>query len=216
MKDFSKYLAEFLGTFFLGLIVALSVVGNYPVATPVLAGFTLLVFVYTIGRISGSNINPAVSIGLQTRGVEHLKHTIIYILSQVVAAFVVINVLHYLKVEINASEIYGKNVFLAETLGTLLFGFGIMSVVRKKVDDDMAGIVIGGSLFLGITVAALIGSAGALNPAVALVLGLTTWEYMLAPIFGMFLGMGLYDFLIQEKVVHPEVAKEVKKQLQNK
>jgi glycerol uptake facilitator-like aquaporin len=53
----NKYLAEFIGTFFLVLVVGLT--GN-----PVAIGLTLALMVYTFASTSGSNFNPAVSFGL--------------------------------------------------------------------------------------------------------------------------------------------------------
>jgi aquaporin Z len=52
-------LAELVGTFFLTL-VALTV---GPPVTAYAVGLTLLVFVYTIGGLSGCHINPAVCSG---------------------------------------------------------------------------------------------------------------------------------------------------------
>ena len=212
MKDIYKYLAEFMGTFFLAMIVAFSVAGTFPVATPVLAGLTLLFFVYTIGKISGSNINPAVSLGLLTRGSLKFSTALIYILVQWIAAVVVVRFMDMQGISLDSDSLAGTNVLLAEALGTAVFGFGIMAVVRGQVDEKMNGLVIGTSLFIGITVAALVGSAGALNPAVAYALGLVTWEYMLGPVLGMAVGMFLYDLFNGEKLVPEELSKEVKKQ----
>jgi glycerol uptake facilitator-like aquaporin len=53
-----KNIAEFLGTFTLALVVGLSLSMNFPVVTPILAALVLGTFVYTVGHISGTNINP--------------------------------------------------------------------------------------------------------------------------------------------------------------
>jgi hypothetical protein len=60
----------------------------------------------------------------------------------------------------------------------------------------MSGIVIGGSLLLGITLAAGLGSAGIVNPAVALALGSLNLSYALGSIAGAMLGFNFYKYLI--------------------
>lgn len=63
-----RYGVEFVGTFFLVLVVGLSVVPavagmNAPTAdhmAPLAIGFTLMVMVYAGGHISGGHYNPAV------------------------------------------------------------------------------------------------------------------------------------------------------------
>jgi len=212
MKDLTKYIAEFIGTFVLAAVVVLSVAGEFPVSTPVLAAITLLIFVYTIGAISGSHINPAVTVGLLVRHKIKWQEALGYILVQLVAGTFAMYFAKSLGAEIDSETIFGTNVILAEMLGAAVFGFGIMSVVRKKVDDEMSGIVIGGSLFLGIAIAVLAGSAGVLNPAVALAFGLTSWQYLLPPVIGMVLGMVVYDFLIGEKLMNLKITLVDKKE----
>ncbi|MFM8789227.1 MAG: aquaporin, partial [Chthoniobacterales bacterium] len=55
-----NYLVEFIGTFFLFLVISLSTrVVEAPLLAPVAIGFGLAVMVYAGGRISGAHYNPA-------------------------------------------------------------------------------------------------------------------------------------------------------------
>ena len=66
LKTLKPFVAEFFGTFILSLVVMLSVMAGsqFPIATSFLAAITLGIFVYSIGHISGSHLNPAVTIAL--------------------------------------------------------------------------------------------------------------------------------------------------------
>jgi len=57
------------------------------------------------------------------------------------------------------------SVGASEALGAMIFLFGIAAVVLGRVPESMSGIVIGGSLMLGVLWAAQT-SNGVLNPAV--------------------------------------------------
>ena len=89
------------------------------------------------------------------------------------------------------------SVFLAELVGTAIFTFGIASVVYGKVDGAASGLVIGGSLLLGITLAVALGSGGILNPAVGIALGSTSLSYIIGSIAGAMIGMNAYQRLVR-------------------
>lgn len=190
-----KYLAEALGTFALTLVVGLSLAMPFPVATPVLAGLTLGLFVYTIGHLSGSHINPAVTIGLWSIKKISSGQAVMYIIFQAAGAFVAgLLVTSFAPaVQITVSGVLAIGV--AEALGTFFFTFGIASVVYGKVSDVASGLVIGGSLLLGITVAVTLASNGILNPAVAMGIGSFNVMYLLGPIVGSVAGMHAYKYL---------------------
>src|SRR5438128_577844 len=78
----NKYIAEFLGTFVLALAVGLSLAGKFPVPTPVVAALTLGVSVYTFGAISGTHINPAITVGLLAIGKIPLLEAAGYLAAQ--------------------------------------------------------------------------------------------------------------------------------------
>lgn len=192
-----KYIAEALGTFALTLVVGLAISGfvDFPVATPILAALTLGIFVYTLGHVSGTHINPAVTIGAWSIKKISTNDAMIYILFQVIggaAAFLV------LSGTLGIPRAIGENswmVALSEALGTFFFTFGIASVIYEKVPSVMSGIIIGGSLLLGITVAGTMGSNAILNPALAFGVGSFSLTYLLAPIVGSVLGMQAYKYL---------------------
>lgn len=185
------YLAELLGTFGLTLAVALSLASGSTVATPVVAALTLGLFVYTLGPISGAHLNPAVTIGLwSVRQIEPTKAAG-YILAQLVGAglaFILARAMAPAAVlVVNNSLLVG----LAELIGAFFFVFGIAAVVSGKVPSSLSGVVVGGSLLLGITLASIT-SNGVLNPAVALGIGSFNVMYLLGPILGAVLGAAAF------------------------
>lgn len=195
----NKYIAEFIGTFTLSFVVlaAVAATSPLPVAIPVLAGLTLGLFVYTIGSISGSHINPAVTIGLWSIKKIESKDAGIYIVAQIFGAAVAIAMAQLLAIGLPeaASTTFEINAFIAEALGAFFFAFGIAAVVYGKVAADMSGVVVGGSLLLGVLIASLGGASGILNPAVAFALNSVTAVYFLAPVVGAVLGFQVYRLL---------------------
>ncbi len=186
-----KYIAELIGTFTLSFLVFLSVSGNFMIPTPVLAALCLTMFVYTIGSISGAHLNPAVTIGLFSIKKIKLDEALKYIIFQFLGALLAIFVLKQLSITIVSPVAGGYKEFFAELLGMTVFTFGIASVVYDKAP----GVIVGGSLLLGISLAALIGSAGILNPAVALVLQAFHPTYIGGQIIGSLIGFSFYRWL---------------------
>jgi glycerol uptake facilitator-like aquaporin len=193
-----KYIAEALGTGALTLAVGLSLKVASPFATPVLAALVLGLFVYSIGHISGTHLNPAVTIGAWTLGKIKGNDVIMYIVSQCVGAGLA---LFIISSTVGMAVLTVSNswpVALAELLGTFFFTFGIASVIYEKTPRDASGVVIGGSLFLGIAIAAFLGSNGILNPALAFGTGSLNIAYILGPIIGSIFGMQAYKYLANE------------------
>ena len=191
-----RYLAEFLGTFGLTLAVLISLKSLFPaVPTAITAALTLGLFVYTIGHISGTHLNPAITLAIASLRKISFKDGAIYILAQFLgggAAFLFV------------SQFFGGipplpvantlNVGMAELVGTFFFAFGVAAVVYERVSSGFNGLVVGGSLLLGILVAAA-GSNGILNPAVAFGVGSLSWMYMFSPILGAIFGMWVFRML---------------------
>jgi len=194
-----KMFAEFIGTATLSLAVLLSVtVVDSVLITPVLAALVLGLFVYSIGSVSGCHINPAVTLGLWSITKISTPDAVSYIIAQCLGALAAFGIV--------AATIGGVSlglatedggIFLAELIGTALFTFGIASVVFGSVRDAASGLVIGGSLLLGITLAVGLGSGGILNPAVGIALGSSSLSYIAGAVFGSVLGMQVYRALIK-------------------
>lgn len=197
-----KYLAEFIGTFTLSFIVLIAVAStkNLPMAVPLIAALTLGLFVYSIGPISGCHINPAVTLAQLSVKKISLKDAVGYIGAQFLGALAAIFVAGlFLIARPAAVAAFDGKIFMAEMLGAFFFNFGIASVVYGKAKEQMSGLVVGGSLLLGVLVASLSGAAGILNPAVALALNSATTVYVFAPIVGAILGFWVYRFVAEGK-----------------
>lgn len=191
-----KYIAEGVGTGILTLAVGLSLAGVFPVSTPILAALTLCLFVYTLGHVSGTHINPAVTVGLWSLGKIKFNEAAKYVLAQCLGAGTVWVLLPSLVTEVGRVPVHQTfGTGFAELIGAAVFTFGIASVVYGKVQPLMSGLVIGGSLLLGVAIAALLGSNGVLNPAVAFGISSFNIMYMLGPVVGSVLGMQLYRYL---------------------
>lgn len=195
--EIKKCVAEATGTMVLTLVVIIALAGKFSVATPILAGVTLALFVYTISHISGAHINPAVTIGAWSIKKISNKDAISYIISQFFGAAIAIIIATACKIEFAKMDLANTSILVgfAELLGTTLFTFGIASVIYGKVSKDFSGVVIGASLFLGIAISALLGASGILNPAVAFGVKSFGIMYVLGPIIGSVLGMQAYKYL---------------------
>jgi glycerol uptake facilitator-like aquaporin len=183
--NFKALAAELIGTFGLSLAVLVSINSpGFPVGTPVIAGLTLGLFVYTIGPISGCHINPAVTLALAAIRKVDLKTAGSYIVAQLLGAGLAMGV-GSLLFAAPESLVWANSasVGASEALGAMVFLFGIAAVVLGRVPESMSGLVIGGSLMLGVLWAAQT-SNGVLNPAVAFSLGSMSLAYVWGPILG--------------------------------
>lgn len=197
-----KYVAEFIGTFALAFVVTLAVIGQFSIATPILAAVTVGLFVYSIGHVSGTHINPAITIGLWSIKKISWRDAIAYIAAQLAGAFVALliaKIFNPIAGTAFATVAPTMKEWLliggAELIGTFFFAFGVASAVFGKVDGKVSGVMVGGSLFIGIVIASLAGSLGLLNPAVALAIGTFKWSFIIGPIIGSVLGMQAYKYL---------------------
>lgn len=166
-----KYLAEFLGTFWLVfggcgsamLSAAFPAVGIGLLGVSLAFGLTVLSMAYAVGSVSGAHLNPAVSIGLWAGGRLDADQLPGYIISQIAGGLLGAATL-FVIVTGNGSSIadfaangYGTHypggynmvsAFVTELTLTFFFLLIILGATRVEAPSGFAGIAIGLALTL--------------------------------------------------------------------
>jgi aquaporin Z len=194
------------------------------VATALAFGLTLLGLVYMIGPISGSHVNPAVTLGALLTGriaiVEAAGYWIAQFAGGIIGALVLWGTL-------SSSPFYSRSVtglgtdgwgkasmihiglggaFATEVILTAIFVFVVLRVTSATANAATAAIAIG----LTLTVVHLAGipiTGTSVNPArslgPALIVGGTAlsqvWLFIVAPLIGGVLAAGLHRLLYREE-----------------
>jgi len=207
-----KYITEFIGTFFLVLVVALT--GN-----PAAIGVTLMVMIFAGAHISGAHYNPAVTLAVLIRGKVSPQDAIIYMVVQVMAAIVAALLAKWYMGDMGAAtmDLSGRVVkaFLGELIGTFALAYVVLNVATSKgtTGNSFYGLAIGLTVF---AMASTFGSVsgGAFNPAVAV--GATVveafalkniWIYLVACFGGGFLAALVFNFINEEDKPVPPLQK---------
>src|SRR5215469_2981556 len=187
----NKYIAEFIGTFFLVLTVGCTVIGaGAGVIAPLAIGAALMVMVFAGGHISGGHYNPAVTLGVLIRGKVKPADVVPYWISQSVGAALAALATNFLRAGAPVTSI---NPHVAPALlAEFLFTFALVYVVLNAATaegtsgNSFYGLAIGMTVMTGAFAVGDI-SGGAFNPAVALgicILGISSWAniwiYLLA------------------------------------
>jgi aquaporin Z len=178
----NRYLAEFIGTFFLVLTIGCTVLsGGKGVIPPLAIGSALMVMVYAGGHISGAHFNPAVTIAVWLRGRCKGADVGPYIAAQVVGAVAGACTAVYLRPDAAIEAIAPRvpHALLAEFLFTFALAYVVLNVATSKATQGNSyyGLAIGFTVLTGAFAVGDI-SGGAFNPAVAVgaaVMGLSTW-----------------------------------------
>ncbi|MGQ0527504.1 MAG: aquaporin [Alphaproteobacteria bacterium] len=190
------YLAEFLGTLLLTLAVSFAMgATGFPVAAPVLAALAMGFGVYTLGSISGAHLNPAITLGMLVVKKIALKDAALYWAAQLIGAAAAMHIANFLIDMPDIAAADNTVVMISEMLGTFVFAFGVAAVASGRVSPGASGLAVGGSLLLGISMAA--GSNGMLNPAVALGVGSFSLSYLIGPLVGAAIAMAVYKWLTE-------------------
>jgi aquaporin Z len=180
----NKYIAEFIGTFFLVLTIGCTGIGaSAGVIAPLAIGAALMVMVFAGGHISGAHYNPAVTLGVLIRGKLKAADVIPYWIAQCVAAAIAaIVVSKILRAGVAVTPIAPK--LRPALLAEFLFTFALVYVVLNAATaegtsgNSFYGLAIGMTVMTGAFAVGDI-SGGAFNPAVAIgisILGISTWN----------------------------------------
>src|SRR4051794_12862255 len=186
-----KYIAEFIGTFFLVLTIGCTVIGaGASVIAPLAIGAALMVMVYAGGHISGAHYNPAVTLAIMIRGKLNAGDVVPYILAQLAGAGLAAVTVKFLRAGVAVTAITPKvgPALLVEFLFTFALVYVVLNAATAEgtSGNSFYGLAIGMTVMAGAFAVGDI-SGGAFNPAVALgisVMGISTWAniwiYLLA------------------------------------
>lgn len=199
-----KLIAECLGTFVLVFFACgvAALTGGSLVATSLAFGLVIVAMAYSIGRISGCHINPAVSLALAIDKRITWKEFGFYCLAQILGGFLgallffgiakmadynllgdacnngintIISDLSGEKIEYSFGKVFGS--LLTECVLTFIFCYVILNVTDEKNNTSLiAGLIIG----LTLTLVHLVGiglTGTSVNPARSIATALTQAIY---------------------------------------
>ncbi len=203
----NKYIIEFIGTFFLVLIIGLT-------QNPLAIGFGVTALVYMGAHISGAHYNPAVSIAMLIRSEigfnDFFKYVGAQVLGSAFAAYIVYAISSNIVIQPNLDEsVYA--ILLAELLFTYLLILVILNIAcHPKVDgNSFYGLAYGLTVMVGIYAVGPL-SGGVFNPAVSIgpsIIDLITdggtsqyfvWYYLTAPIIGSVLAVITFNYILKK------------------
>lgn len=227
--NFKKLLAECIGTFVLVFAACgvAALTGGSLVATAMTFGLVIVAMAYSIGRVSGCHINPAVSLGCAIAGRMSWIEFLGYVCAQVVGGFLggvaifgIVKMAGVNRIGDACNGVIGGDVtagavigsLLAEIILTCIFVYVILNVTDEKAGTSKkAGVVIGFTL----TLVHLIGiplTGTSVNPARSIATAMNAWIFdrttdalaqvwifIVAPLAGAALAALLYALLNKEK-----------------
>jgi aquaporin Z len=167
-----KYIAEFIGTFFLVLTIGCTVLpGAAGVIPPLAIGAALMVMIFAGGHVSGAHFNPAVTLAVFLRGKCDAKDVAPYWVAQIAAAAAAAFTATFLTGKSGTGEVLKSAtaaIFLAEFLFTFALAYVVLNVATAKGTNGNSfyGLAIGMTVMTGAFAVGGI-SGGAFNPAVA-------------------------------------------------
>jgi MIP family channel proteins len=218
MFNSKVFVAELIGTFALVFIGAGAGIVNAGLIGVALAhGFTLAVFIYTYGHISGTHVNPAVTFALALNGTIKWGQALFYWIAQFAGAILAALLLKTMlaavdpTLTIKAGETIGaltdKSPIMAMLVEAVLTFFLVNTILHTAVAGKggaFAGWAIGTTLAFAILAGGPF-TGGSLNPArtfgPALIAGTSISNvytyviYFFGPLIGATLAVLVFNFL---------------------
>ena len=211
-----KYLSECIGTFILIFVGTGSVIvdqqthalGLVGIAT--VWGLVIIALIYAFGDISGTHINPAVTVAFAVDKRFEWREVPAYLGSQLLGAFMASGLLKFLFPDSRTlgftQPLPGGEMqsFILEVVMTFILMMIILRVsTGAKEKGITAGIVIGATVWLLVLFGGPI-SGTSLNPTRSIapaILGnnlQNLWIYLTAPLLGAVLGVGVQRLVNSE------------------
>ena len=204
----SRYVTEFVGTFFLVLTIGLTVMNGTPLA-PLAIGSVLMVMVYMGGHISGAHYNPAVSVAILIRGKMEARDLVPYVLAQLSGAILASLTVMFIVGDTFAPAPAPEAGLVVVLLCEALFTFALSLVILNVATDDATagnsyyGLAIGFTVMVG-ALAVGATSGGVFNPAVGtgpILVDVVAgdgifdhlWIYWAGPVLGGVAAAGAFD-----------------------
>ena len=223
MANPKVFVAEFIGTFALVFVGAAAGLYNVGLLGIALAhGLTLAVFAYTYGHISGTHINPAVTLGMAANGNIKWGDAAVYWVAQfsgaALAAFLLRTFVSLIDPNAFAAAatngvLVAEHPYYAMGVEALLTFFLVNTVLHTTVGGK-AGPFAGWAIGTTLTIAILAGgplTGGSVNPArsfgpaiftQALKAGTPDWQnlmlyliYFVGPFIGAIVAVLIYQLL---------------------
>ncbi len=204
--DIKKYFSEFIATFFLVFIgtgaVAVSATGGTQIGLIGVAftfGIAIFVLVNMFGKISGANMNPAVTLALYVSRKITLSDALFYIVMQCAGAICASMLICHLLPETptfgeTLPSITKERAIFVESIATFFIMFAIVLSFRNQDLENKLPSVLGAIVFLDIMVFGPLTGAS-MNPARTLGPAIVSGNYtdisiyIIGPIFGALLAV---------------------------
>jgi MIP family channel proteins len=220
----TSLLAEFIGTFALIFIGAGAVaLGSNLVGVAFAHGLVILCFAYAYGHISGTHINPAVTLGVWAAGKIDSARAGSYIVFQIAGGIVGALMLRWVlggtETKLGLTQlaqglsVNGATINITPLVGIVLEAILTFFLVNSVMNAGISGkATIPGGLAIGLTLtfAILMGgplTGASLNPARSIGPAVATgnfsdlWVYLVGPALGGVVAGLLYKYVFEEREI---------------